>query len=88
MFLPSEHFAAFVGYLEGSNEGTGGQFLESFGRWLGTPSIRWWGQIERKAVGRSEPPKSDMCERLSPSESRRCVELLQRELRQFLAEQA
>jgi hypothetical protein len=80
MWLPSEHYAALVSFLEGINAASEGSFLRGFNEWLAAPRVSswtWWGQIEHSITGADDGPGgvSDMFERLSPDESKRATRL-------------
>ncbi len=83
--IPSDHFAAVVAYLLGLESAEGGLALKGFRQWLGTPSITWWGQIERRTTGTDERGPGDMVDRLSSLDSEKCVEALFTALSSFLS---
>ena len=91
MFLPSEHYTAYVCFLQGIDTGSGGDLLIDFGRWLARgreTSLYWAGQIERQVTGRDDgsPDGSDMVRRLSDDVSAECVNALLDALRDFVTE--
>src|SRR4051812_12461063 len=85
MFIPSDHYAAVVSFIEGADEASGRRPLNGFDAWLGRPSIAWWGQIEERVAPDSRSSDSDMYRRLSTDDSRRCCDTLFQELEGFLS---
>ena len=91
MFLPSEHYTAYVCFLQGIDMASGGDLLNDFGRWLARgreTSLYWAGQIERQVTGRDDGSReeSDMVRRLPDEVSAKCVDALLDALRAFLTE--
>jgi hypothetical protein len=91
MWLPSEHYAAYVGFLTALDLASDSKLLDGFGRWLAggreTATI-WWGQIERKVTGAADGPGgvSDMVQRLDAEVGSKCVTALMEALRAFLGQ--
>ena len=91
MWLPSDHYVAFVCFLDGLDMGSDGRLLDGFGSWLANgrqTSWAWWGHIERSVTGRDDGPgtESDMVRRLTPDVSAACVSALFDSLDQFLSQ--
>ena len=91
MWIPSDHYAAVVSFIQGLDSATDGWLLAGFNEWLAggrQTGIIWSGQIEHLCGVRTQGRRveGDGFLRLTPEESRTCTEMLFEKLDQFFGE--
>ena len=94
MFIPSDHYAAVVSFVQGLDSATDGWLLAGFNEWLAggrRTSIGWWGQIHRSVVAQREERLEGVELRvgllgLTSEESWTCTDMLFEQLDEFFAE--